>query len=436
MKKTLALALAACLFLSGTVFALPAELSEAVRLFSYDGKTVYGLFNPKDGSTALYTAEGETASRLCGIENSMVSSNDYAVVGDKAYCCFGDSACSGAVRLMRIGLKDGSVAKAAEFQCPNASVYLEPAGEKLLLYNRRYQTRAGDAASETVISLYDPATGALKPAVELKSPDGEEWVITAATYDQGGIFALVERIKGGQITYTLRKYAMDGEALEETSIPTALAAPGGRGALKLSVSGDYVKINNVSDSILFRRSTLKKLYDGPLLILDGEDVYSDPTGARYRLDLAAGTLTRISGPLDASETVEAYIAMVETLAKYNEQMVSPALLAFDTTHMAFASGEKEQFFARMRARFPESRVMDATLDDLEKLGYLDVDGAFRSMKYGTLVTIQGLSFENNVLKYSISNFVSGQSGHVISGASLQKKDGAWAVKEPGLRGIA
>lgn len=440
MKKLLAAAmsLAMGVVFSTAALALPAELSGAPRLFSCEQGSVYGVYEPKADCTLLYLSDGETAKNLGKIENSGLSFPDFAVIGDKAYGCFQDPGGEDAIRLMRVGLKDGTVAKAAEFQNASHRIYVEPAGGKLLIYGRENHDETLPMTKYTCfIDLYDPATGVLKPVVALESMANDRLSIPAATYDQGAIFAIAERSKDGALTYSLRKYSMDGKLESETALPAAFAAPGGKYAATMGVSGDYVKVNNGTNSVLFRISTGKALYDGPCLEYtpaDGKAYYTDRIGNVYLLDMAAGTFVKSAGAAQSSAHVEAYTAMVAFLEQCHS--IHYPFLAFDTTSLTFAEGEQEAFLQKMRMAYPKSQLLYATLDELTSLGYTDTEGAFISVRYGALITIRDVTFQGDTVRFSISSFVSGMGGYYITGAEMQNQNGVWTVTNEGKGAIS
>lgn len=422
---------------SSAALALPAELSGAPRLFSHEQGSVYGVYDPKADCTALYMSDGETSKILGKIERSGLYFQDFAVIGDKAYSCFSDPD-GGAIRLMRVGLKDGTVAKAAEFQNASPRIYVEPAGGKLLIYGREKHDETLPMTKYTCfIDLYDPATGVLKPVVAMESMANDRLSIPAATYDQGMIYAIAERSKNGALTYSLHKYSMDGKLESETALPAAFAAPGGKYAATMGVSGDYVKVNNSANSVLFRISTGKALYDGSSLEstpADGKAFYTDRAGNVYLLDMAAGTFVKSAGAAQSSSRVEACAAMVAFLEQC--QSIHYPLLAFDTTALAFTDGEQEAFLQKMRLAYPKSQLLPATLDELKSLGYVDSQDSFLSIPYGALITIKDVSFHENAVRFSVSSFRSGMGGYYITGAEMQKQQGVWTITNEGKGAIS
>lgn len=439
MKKllTAVAALAIGFTLSSAALALPAELSGAPRLFSCQEGGVYGLYDPKADSTTLYISGGDTARVLGKIESSGLDFQDFAVIGDKAYSCFTVPG-GGAIRLMRVGLKDGTVAKAAEFQNASPRIFVEPAGGKLLIYGRENHDDTLPMTRYTCfIDLYDPATGVLKPVVTLESMANDRLSIAAATYDQEAIFAITERSKNGALTYSLRKYSMDGKLESETALPAAFAAPGGKYAATMGVSGDYVKVNNSANSVLFRISTGKALYDGSALEptpMDGKAYYTDRVGNVYLLDMAAGTFVKTAGAAQSSSRVEACAAMAAFLEQRGSTQYP--LLAFDTTALAFTEREQEAFLQKMRLAYPKSQLLPATLDELKALGYTDSQGSFLSIPYGALITIKDVTFQGDTVRFSVSSFVSGLGGYYITGAEMRNQNGVWTVTNEGKGAVS
>lgn len=438
-RRFLSAAAAVCLLLPQCVLADTFVPEGAVRLFDTETATIYGQYDPVDESTALYSVAPGKLKPLGEIENSSVTSEDYAVVEGKAYCCFGDPDSGSAIRLMRIDLDESLVAKAAEFQSDTPLIYVEPADGKLLLYGRQsHDNTLPMMKYGSYLDLYNPTTGTLKNVVSLESWANDRQLVNAATYDQGALYVLVEFSKAHALTYALRKYGMDGHLQSEMPLDAYLAAPGGQSAFTIGVSGDFIKVNSASFSTLFRLSTGAELYNGPRLELtpeSGKPCYTDPSGAKYLLDMQAGTFVKTTEAPKSSSRVEAYTAMVAYMAEHCG-LIGRRFIAFDTSALDFSPEEREAFLAKVRMAYPKSWVLTSTLDELLELGYAVSDGSFVSIRHGILITLKEVTFEGNTARFSIDAFVSGRGGYYISGAEMKQSNGVWTVTAPGSQAVS